>query len=112
MTTPPSFRNCGERLLKIGIFACFYDPNLSAKGSCGGLDVAPSHIGEIDIRIIQVTNSRTSWDNLVYKLQTFGFEVSTENGHAGDVATRGRHTTTSNGGCVHHRKLGCECPLL
>src|SRR6516164_8371581 len=82
------FRKCGERLLKIGIFARFYDPNLSANSSCGGLDVTPPHICKIDIGIIQVTDSRTSWENLVHKLQTLGFEVSAENGHAGDVATR------------------------
>ena len=81
------FRKCGERLLKIGILARCYDPNLSAKGSCGGLDVPQFHIGEIDIRIIQVTDGRTSWDNLIHKLQTLGFEVRAENGHPGDVAT-------------------------
>src|SRR5262249_9578226 len=82
------FRKCGERLLKISIFACLYDPNLSANSSCGGLGVTPPHIGEIEIGIIQVTDNRTSWENLVHKLQTLGFEVSAENGHAGDVATR------------------------
>ena len=82
------FCKCGERLLQIGIFARLYDPNFSANSSCRSLDIAPSHIGEIDIRIIQVTDSRTSWENLVHKLQTLGFEVSAENGHAGDVATR------------------------
>src|SRR6516165_12596714 len=82
------FCKCGERLLKIGIFARFYDPNLSANSSRGGLDVAPPHICKIDIGIIQVTDSRTSWENLVHKLQTLGFEVSAENGHTGDVAAR------------------------
>ena len=82
------FRKCGESLLKISIFGCFYDPNLSANSSCGGLDVMPPRNCKIEIGIIQVTDSRTSWENLVHKLQTLGFEVSAENGHAGDVATR------------------------
>jgi len=69
------FRKCGESLLKISIFGCFYDPNLSANSSCGGLDVMPPRNCKIEIGIIQVTDSRTSWENLVHKLQTLGFEV-------------------------------------
>src|SRR6516165_486417 len=82
------FCKFGERLLQIGIFSRLYDPNLSANSSCGGLDVTPPHIRKIEIGIIQVTDRRTSWENLVHKLQTLGFEDSAENGHAGDVATR------------------------
>ena len=80
------FRKCGERFLQIGIFACFHYPNLPSESSRSGLQIAPSHVSKIDIRIIQVTDSRTSWSNLIYKLQTLGFEVRTENGRAGDVA--------------------------
>src|SRR6516225_1692317 len=82
------FGDCSERFLQISIFTYFHDPNVSPNSSCGGLHLAPSHVSKLEFRIRQVTDNLTLWDNFVYKLQTLGFEVSTENRHAGDVAIR------------------------
>jgi hypothetical protein len=82
------FGDSGERFLQIGIFAYFHDPNVSPDTPCGGFHIAPSHVCKVDVRIKQVTDNLASWDDLVYKLQTLGLEVSTEDGYAGDIATR------------------------
>src|SRR6516165_11964575 len=82
------FGDCSERFLQVSIFTYFHDPNVSPNTSCGGLHLAPSRVSIIEVGSKQVADNLTSWDNLVYKLQTLGFEVRAENGHAGDVATR------------------------
>jgi hypothetical protein len=81
-------RKRGEHFFLIGIFAYFYDPNVSPNTSCGSLHIAPSHVSNVNVRIKQVTDNLASWDNLVYKLQTLSFEITTEDGYAGDIATR------------------------
>src|SRR5215831_1384955 len=87
-TTNFQFRECGERFFQIGIFAYFHDSNVAPNTLCGALHLAPFHVRKVEDRSKQVTDNLTSWDNFVYKLQTLGFEVSTEDGYAGDVATR------------------------
>src|SRR5215471_1302832 len=82
------FGDCSERFLQISIFTYFHDPNVSPNASRGSLHLAPPRVSKVESWIKQVADYLTSWDNLVYKLQTLGFEVSTEDGHAGDVATR------------------------
>src|SRR5215472_4297554 len=81
------FGDSSERFPQISIFTYFHDPNVSPNTSCGGLHLAPSHLSKIEVRSKQVTDNLTLWDNLAYKLQTLGFEVSTEDGRAGNVAT-------------------------
>ena len=81
------FRERGDRFLQISILAYFHDANVSPNTPCGRLNLAPVIVSNVDVRIKQVTDNLTSWDNFVHKLQTLGFEVATEDGHAGDVAT-------------------------
>ena len=82
------FGDCSERFLQVRIFTYFYDPNVSPNTSGGGLHLAPPRVRVVEVWSKQVADNLSSWDNLVYKLQTLGFEVSTEDGHAGNVATR------------------------